>query len=82
MIISKITKKGQTTIPRKVREALNLHTNDRILYDIRGSDVVLQAIRGTILDHKSSVRPHQLPEDFSDVRKKVKERKRVNSVKR
>ena len=33
MIISKITKKGQTTIPREVREALNLTINDRILYD-------------------------------------------------
>lgn len=38
---STITSKGQTTIPKKVREALALKPGDRLRYVIRGGDVSL-----------------------------------------
>jgi len=40
--ISKITAKGQTTIPSKVRQALGLKSGDRILFEEEGDKIVLK----------------------------------------
>ena len=42
MTHSKITSKGQTTVPRQVRAALNLTAGDRIIYEVRGDHVVIR----------------------------------------
>ena len=34
MFITKMTTKGQVTIPKKVRDSLKLHTGDRIVFEI------------------------------------------------
>lgn len=41
MIISKITSKAQTTIPRAIRAALKLGMGDTIVYAIEGDRVVI-----------------------------------------
>jgi antitoxin PrlF len=41
MITSKLTSKGQTTIPLPVRNALHLAGGDEIAYSIEGNRVVL-----------------------------------------
>ena len=41
MIISRISSKAQTTIPRAVRAALGLREGDRIAYEIDGDRVIL-----------------------------------------
>jgi antitoxin PrlF len=41
MITSKITSKGQTTVPQPVRTALKLAVGDELTYEIRGDRVVL-----------------------------------------
>ncbi len=41
MIISKISSKAQTTIPKAVRAALRLHEGDRLAYEIDGDRVIL-----------------------------------------
>jgi antitoxin PrlF len=46
MITSKITNKGQTTIPRTVREALRMRAGDELAYKIeRGCVIVTKATR-------------------------------------
>ena len=45
MVESKITRKGQTTIPRPVREALGLQTGDTIRYLIRDGEVRIKPVR-------------------------------------
>lgn len=42
MIVSKITAKAQTTIPRAVREALGVGAGDSVAYDIRDGVVTLR----------------------------------------
>ncbi|MEW6755992.1 MAG: type II toxin-antitoxin system PrlF family antitoxin [Candidatus Latescibacterota bacterium] len=42
MITSKLTAKGQTTIPQAVRAALRLTAGDQIVYQIEGDQVVLR----------------------------------------
>jgi antitoxin PrlF len=42
--ISKVTSKGQTTLPREVREALSLRPGDRVVYDIEGDAAVIRKL--------------------------------------
>ena len=42
MIHSRITSKAQTTIPRAVREALQLQVGDDVAYEIDGDRVVIR----------------------------------------
>ena len=45
MLESVITAKGQTTLPRAVRDALDIKAGDRIRYVIEGSQVRILPVR-------------------------------------
>ena len=45
MIESAITSKGQTTLPKPVREALSVQAGDRVRYIIHGDEVRIVAVR-------------------------------------
>ena len=45
MIVSKLTAKAQTTIPRPVRIALGLDPGDELVYEIDGARVILTKVR-------------------------------------
>ena len=45
MIESGITAKGQTTLPKPVREALGVETGDRVRYVIADGEVRILAVR-------------------------------------
>ncbi len=40
-VTARITSKGQVTIPRSVREALDLHEGDAVVFRVEGSRAVL-----------------------------------------
>ena len=44
MEFAKITARGQTTIPKAVREAANLHEGDVIAFEIEGDRVVVHKV--------------------------------------
>ena len=51
MIVSKLTSKAQTTIPRPVRVALGLEPGDEVVYEIDGERVILTKVPpGTATD--------------------------------
>ncbi|MBI1769869.1 MAG: AbrB/MazE/SpoVT family DNA-binding domain-containing protein [Bacteroidetes bacterium] len=72
MVGSSLTKKGQVTIPKEIRELLGLKEHDRVLFIHQGEKVVLKPLKGNLLDLKGSVVPKNYPEDFNIIRKKVK----------
>ena len=74
MIGSKLTSRGQTTIPKPIREYLGLEPGDRVLFVLKESEVVLQPVRDTLLDLRGSVEPRRRPEDFDEVRAEVRKR--------
>lgn len=74
MIGSKLTIRGQTTIPKPIREYLGLEPGDRVLFVLKESDVVLQPVRDTLLDLRGSVVPLRRPEDFDEIRAEVRKR--------
>ena len=55
MLQSIITRKGQTTIPKEIRELLNLKPNDRLFYIVEGTKVFLKPLHGDILELRGSV---------------------------
>ena len=48
MISSKITKRGQTTIPRRIRESLGVKPGESLVYEVDGERVVLHAHPGVL----------------------------------
>jgi antitoxin PrlF len=50
MARAKLTSKGQITIPKQVRERLNLRTGDRVEFTVEGDRVLLRPARGRVVD--------------------------------
>ena len=45
MPTSTITSKGQTTVPKEVREALSLEVGDKLTWEIRGGKIAISTDR-------------------------------------
>ena len=69
MPFSTLTRKGQTTIPKEIRDFLSLKPNDRLFYLVEDGKVILKPIKGDILELRGSVSPKKRPENFERVRK-------------
>jgi AbrB family looped-hinge helix DNA binding protein len=71
MSYSTLTRKGQVTIPKPLRDQLGLQLGDRISFHLRGEEIVLKPVHRTILDVEGSVPPKRRPEDFGAIRRQV-----------
>ena len=72
MPASTLTRKGQVTIPKDIRDRLGVRQGEKVLFVVRGDEIVLKALRGNILELKGSIKPSAHPEDFEAIRRKVK----------
>lgn len=72
---SVITRKGQVTIPKAIRDEVQLRIGDRVSFVIRDGEVVLKPPPRSILELQGSVKPRRRPEDFDRVRQSVKRRR-------
>lgn len=70
MQTSKVGRRGQTTIPKKIREELHLREGDRVAYVRRGEAITLQPLTKSLLDLRGSV-PVTAPQDFETIRRHV-----------
>lgn len=52
---SRITSKGQTTIPINIRQALRLNTGDEILFHLEGEQVVIKKARPLDIEYLKAV---------------------------
>lgn len=73
MLESTITRKGQVTIPKAIRDRLGVKEGEKVFFVMRGEEVVLKVVKGTILDLRGSVRHSEHPEDFEKIRRSVKQ---------
>ena len=76
MIVSKVGRRGQITLPRFVRRWLSLNQGDRVAFIRRGDEIVLQPLTQTLLDLRGAV-PVEQPQDFEAIRQEVR-REQVN----
>lgn len=61
-VSAKITSKGQVTIPKNVRDALNVREGDQVLFEIQGNSAKVRKI--TALDSLAMTVGPQLREEF------------------
>ena len=72
MIESSITKKGQTTLPKPVRETLGLQAGDRVRYVISNGEVRILAVRpinrlfGTLQHNGPAVTLEEMEQAIAD----------------
>jgi AbrB family looped-hinge helix DNA binding protein len=48
--MSRITQKGQVTIPKEIRDQFNIKPNDIGLFKVKDGAIIFNVKRGTILD--------------------------------
>jgi AbrB family looped-hinge helix DNA binding protein len=72
MLISTITQKGQITIPKKIREALKLKTNDRVVFVQRRGTIYIKPVKD-IIDLQGIVSVDET-QKFTDIRKLTKKK--------
>ena len=76
MPISVLTSKGQMTIPKEIRKALNLRPSEKVIIVVEGNRAILQPLKGNLLDIGGSVKitDREKPIEFKKVREEVKKR--------
>ncbi len=73
MVMSVLTQKGQTTIPKEVRDHLHLKEGDKVVYVRDGDLVYIQTVRGNILDAAGMFKKKmRRPVNFKKLREKTK----------
>ena len=72
MPISKVTERGQTTLPSQVRKALGLKPHDSIIYLIEDDRVVIIPLRGDVLELRGRLKVKKKI-DFKSLREDTKE---------
>ncbi len=70
MLVTKVGRKGQITVPKEIRQCLRIEEGDRVAFVRRGEEVVLQPLTRTLLDLRGSV-PVSGPQDFDAIRRQV-----------
>jgi AbrB family looped-hinge helix DNA binding protein len=70
MPATKIGRRGQITLPKKVRQWLDISEGDRVIFLREGDDVKIKPIRRTLLDLRGVI-PVSGPQDFEVIRRKV-----------
>lgn len=71
MVSSKVGRRGQTTIPKQIREQIGLQQGDRIAFQRRGDEILLIPLKKTLKDLRGSV-PVDGPQDFESIRAQVR----------
>ncbi len=76
MPIIAISAKGQVTIPKEVRKAMNLKSADRVIIVMEGDQAVIKPIRGTLMDIGGSIAipEAERPINFKQVRESVRKK--------
>ena len=72
---SVVTRKSQVTIPKAIREQVQLRVGDRIRFVVRDGEIVIKPPPKSLLELQGSVEPSQRPEDFDRIRGSVKRRR-------
>jgi len=76
MPISVLTSKGQMTIPKEVRDALDLKPSEKVIIVVEGDQAIIKPLKGNLLDLGGSVKipEKEKPIHFKKVREEVKRR--------
>lgn len=71
---SRVTEKGQVTIPAEVRRLLGIKPRDTVRFEIHDGSVLLRPTTSKIDALFGAVEPRSRPEDFQAIREEVEQR--------
>ncbi len=72
MPISTLTKKGQVTIPKEIRDILGVKGNDRVMFFKKDGDIIVKRVKGDIFDLRGTLRPLKKSENLENIRKIIR----------
>ena len=72
MTTSRIGRRGQVTLPSRIRIEMGLQEGDRVAIVRHGDDLILHPVKKTLLDLRGSV-PVSARQDFAGLRRQVTE---------
>lgn len=70
MIMTKVGRRGQMTVPKEIQRLLKIQEGDRLAFIQRGDEVILRPLSRTLKDLRGSV-PVSSPQDFAAIRRQV-----------
>jgi antitoxin PrlF len=70
-MLSTVTTKGQVTIPKAIRDILNIQTNDRVSFTREDDRIILQPVK-TLKSFRGAVKTSGSAGPFSTERAKAK----------
>ncbi len=70
---SKMTQKGQVTIPVEIRQQLGLKPKDKVRFVADADGVKVQPAESKLTKHFGAVKPINRPEDWTAVRREFEE---------
>jgi antitoxin PrlF len=74
MPVSTVTRKGQTTLPKEVRDALRIKPGDRIVYELEGDSVRIRSALAVIDSlYGAFHRPGWPPQDLDAARERFQQ---------
>jgi antitoxin PrlF len=68
---TRLTQKGQVTIPAEIRHRLGLKPKDVVRFELEGDEVKLKPATSRLMEGYGAVAPRQKPEDWHTVRREV-----------
>ena len=68
---SRVTVKGQVTIPKAIRESLDIKVGDLVLFVDKGNNVILKPAK-TLLDLRGAIKTDKKPKSWREVREAAK----------
>jgi antitoxin PrlF len=70
---TRLTQKGQVTIPAEIRARLGLKPKDLVRFELQGNEVKLKPASSKLLDGYGAVAPREKPEDWQKVRSEMEQ---------
>ena len=68
MSISTLTKKGQVTIPKEIRNILRIKEHHKVMFIKKDGDIIVKHVKGDIFDLRGSLKQGKEFEDLEKIR--------------
>ena len=77
MTKSKITSKGQVTLPKQIRDLLGVHPGDQVVFRPTAAGIVVEASTIDLLTLRGALKPKAKGVTVEDMKEAVRRRKRA-----
>ena len=73
IVETRVTQKGQVTIPAEIRARFGIKPKDKVLFEVEGESIRLKTSPSKLLAGYGAVKPRQRPEDWKKFREDLEQ---------